>query len=209
MKFLSLFPVRLLLLAVLAVAVHPQPSYAQDSTTTTQLPKRLVGDYGYWSKFANPSYSAAQIPFERLTHINHDGVSFNADGTLSVPDGFIEPELTNLAHAKGVKVLLLIGGDFPGVEANGTIQTLVENLKNFAKNHDYDGFDIDWEYPATTADRRLLVDLMSRLRYANPNYVLSVDVAPWGGYGYDLIDLPKWVDYLNIMMYDCAGPWTA
>jgi chitinase len=38
---------------------------------------------------------------------------------------------------------------------------------------------------------------------------LSVDVAPWGGYGYDLIRLQQSLDYFNIMMYDCAGPWTA
>ena len=58
-----------------------------------QLPKRLVGDYGYWSRTQTPPYSSAQIPFEKLTHINHDGVSFNADGSLSVPSGFLEPEL--------------------------------------------------------------------------------------------------------------------
>ncbi len=41
--------------------------------------KRLVGDYGYWSRTQNPPYSSAQIPFNKLTHINHAGVNFNAD----------------------------------------------------------------------------------------------------------------------------------
>jgi chitinase len=209
MKFFSRSPLRLLLLAVLAGAVHSQPSHAQDSTLPQQLPKRLVGDYVYWSKFSDPPYSAAQIPFHKLTHVNHDGVTFDAGGTLSVPDGFLEPELIKLAHAKGVKVLLLIGGDFSGVEDEGTLPTLVERLTAFATNHHYDGFDIDWEYPETAEDRRFLVDLMARLREADPDYVLSIDVAPWGGYGYDLIHLQQSIDYFNIMMYDCAGPWTA
>ncbi|MGB8762518.1 MAG: glycoside hydrolase family 18 protein [Candidatus Sulfotelmatobacter sp.] len=208
MRFLSRFRVCSLLLAVLTSAMLSQAAYAQDSTTAQQLPKRVVGDYGYWSRTQTPPYSAAQIPFEKLTHINHDGVSFNADGSLSVPHGFLEPELLTKAHAKGVKVLLLIGGDFPGVEANGTLLTLIEKLTDFAAKHDYDGFDIDWEYPATTQDRDFLVELMVGLRETNSDYVLSIDAAPWGGYGYDLDQLKHWINYFNIMMYDCAGPWT-
>jgi chitinase len=173
------------------------------------LPKRIVGDYGYWSKYQVPSYSAAQIPYNMLTHINHAGVGFNADGSLSVPDGFIEPELNNSAHAAGVKVLLLLGGDFGGLEASGAVQTLVNNIVAFETQYRYDGVDLDWEYPETTQDRNLMVQLMALLRTANPNYTLSIDAAPWGGYGYDVTALQKSLDYFNIMMYDCAGPWTA
>jgi chitinase len=209
MRFFSRLPVRLLWLAILAGAIHSQPSSAQDSNAGQPLPKRLVGDYGYWSQFSDPPYSAEQIPFHKLTHVNHAGLSFDAEGALSVPDGFLEPKLIKLAHANGVKVLLLIGGDFSGVENNGTLLTLVANLTAFATEYSYDGFDIDWEYPETSEDRRLLVELMAQLREVNPDYVLSIDVAPWAGYGYDLVRLQQSIDYFNIMMYDCAGPWTA
>jgi chitinase len=208
MSLLSRFPVCLVLLAILAGAIHSQPTYAQDSTAAQPLPKRLVGDYGYWTRTQKPPYSSAQIPFQKLTHINHDGVSFDANGSLSVPQGFLEPELITLAHASGVKVLLLIGGDFTGVESNGTLLPLIENLSAFAAKHNYDGFDIDWEYPETTQDRDFFVELMAGLRETNSNYVLSLDAAPWGGSGYDLIHLQQSIDYFNIMMYDCAGPWT-
>lgn len=173
------------------------------------LTKRVVGDYGYWSKYQTPAYGAAQIPYHELTHINHAGVSFDASGTLSVPDGFIEPELNNLAHAAGVKVLLLLGGDFNGLEASGLDQTLVDNIAAFEQQYGYDGVDIDWEYPATSGDRFFLAELMAKLRVSNRDYVLSIDAAPWGGYGYDLQQLKHSLDYVNIMMYDCAGPWTA
>jgi hypothetical protein len=47
-------------------------------------------------------------------------VSFDASGTLPVPSGlqneFIEPELHDRAHAAGVKVLLLLGGDFNALQ---------------------------------------------------------------------------------------------
>jgi chitinase len=196
----------LLLLSVFIVVISIPSAHAQQPN---RLPKRLVGDYGYWSQFQTPPYGAAQIPYHKLTHINHAGLSFNADGSLSVPQGFLEPELMERSHAAGVKVLLLLGGDFPGVESSGTLQTLVDNIAAFEKQHHYDGLDLDWEYPETTADRNFFVQLMRALRESNKDYTLSIDVAPWGGSGYDLKKLQISTDYFNIMMYDCAGPWTA
>ena len=200
---------RVLFCSALVVALATPTALAQGSRSAPSLPKRLVADYGYWSQFQTPPYSAAQIPFQKLTHINHAGVSFAADGSLTVPQGFIEPELINGAHAAGVKVMLLLGGDFVGLESSGAVKTLVENVAAFATQYGYDGFDIDWEYPATTGDRIFMVQLMALLRAANSNYVLSIDVAPWGGYGYDLVRLRNSLNYFNIMMFDCAGPWTA
>lgn len=196
-----------LLIGLMATVLTPGASAQQP--LANHLSKRVVGDYGYWSKYQTPPYGAAQIPYRKLTHINHAGVSFDASGTLTVPDGFIEPELNNSAHAAGVKVLLLLGGDSVGLEASGAMQTLVDNIAAFEKQYAYDGVDFDWEYPETSGDRAFLVKLMAKLRLSNPSYVLSIDAAPWGGYGYDLKHLQHSLDYVNVMMYDCAGPWTA
>src|SRR5208337_621573 len=192
---------------ILMNALSVTPALAQDSPSP--LPKRIVADYGYWSRTQDPPYGHEQIPYHKLTHINHAGVSFNADGSLSVPDGFLEPELNKKAHDAGVKVMLLLGGDFDGLDASGAVDTLVANIAAFAQEHHYDGVDMDWEYPATTEERNFFVKLMKALRESNPDYTLSIDVAPWGGYGYDLKHLQLSLDYFNIMMYDCAGPWTA
>ena len=148
------------------------------------LSKRLIGDYGFWSRTQTPPYSSAQIPFNKLTHINHAGLSFVADGSLVIPTGFLEPELITKAHAAGVKVLLLLGGDFTGLETtSGGPQALVGNLKNFASKYHYDGVDIDWEYPSSPLDATTFVNLLSGLRAAfpGPDFVLSAYVAPWGG----------------------------
>lgn len=195
-------------LFVLMTSFGATPANAQQHP---RIPKRIVADYDMWSKYVDPpyTYSAAQIPYQKLTHIIHAGVPFNADGSLSIPDGYIEPELTNMAHAAGVKVQMLIGGDFYGVENGGTIATLVDNVNAAVQQYGYDGVDVDWEYPETTVDRNFLVDLMARLRKSNRNYILSIDAAPWGGYGYAVTELQKSLTFFNIMMYDCAGPWTA
>jgi len=197
------------LLSVALIAAASLPSASAQKALPNGLSKRVVGDYGYWSKYQNPPYGAAQIPYQELTHINHAGVGFDASGTLSVPQGFIEPELNNSAHANGVKVLLLLGGDFVGLEASGQVQTLVDNVAAFEQQYAYDGVDIDWEYPDGVYQRRFMVELMEKFRASNPNYVLSIDAAPWGGPGYALKKLALSLDYFNIMMYDCAGPWTA
>lgn len=198
-------------LVLCGTALSFVPCSLAQSNPANALPKRLIGDYGYWSRTQTPPYGAAQIPFQKLTHINHAGVSFNADGSLSVPDGFLEPELIEKAHDAGVKVVLLLGGDFTGLETNAAgLSALVKNLESFLAEHHYDGVDIDWEYPNPGLDETTFFNLMSALREAfpSPRYFLSADVAPWGGDGYDFPQVTPLVDYFNIMTYDCAGPWT-
>ncbi|SPF41322.1 Glycoside hydrolase, family 18 [Candidatus Sulfotelmatobacter kueseliae] len=196
---------------ILMNALSVTPALAQDSPSP--LPKRIVADYGYWSRTQDPPYGHEQIPYHKLTHINHAGVSFNADGSLSVPDGFLEPELNKKAHDAGVKVMLLLGGDFNGLETSGAVEALVDNIAAFEQEHHYDGVDMDWEYPASTQDGNFFVKLMKALRESNPDYTLSIDVPPWGAppydYAYDLKHMQLSLDYFNLMMYDCAGPWTA
>src|SRR3974390_1283228 len=102
---------RSFLIVILFAAVSLLCVSAQEALPH-HLTKRVVGDYVYWSKYQTPPYTATQIPYRKLTHINHDGVSFDATGTLTVPQGFLEPELNNSAHAAGVKVMLLLAGDY-------------------------------------------------------------------------------------------------
>jgi GH18 family chitinase len=149
-RFVSLFIIATVALVPLSGAQEALPNH---------LSKRVVGDYGFWSKSQTPPYGASQIPYHKLTHINHAGVSFDASGTLSVPDGFIEPILNHRAHAAGVKVLLLLGGDFSGLEASGNVQTLVDNIAAWEQQYGYDGVDVDWEFPANFQDRNFLVTL--------------------------------------------------
>jgi chitinase len=193
-----------------------QPASAGVGDRAVRLPKRLVADYGYWSKYQKPSYGAAQIPFSMLTNVIHAGltISQSADGTFSVPGGFVEPALIAGAHAAGVKVSVLLGGDahsFSKVARDREARRrLVRNLAAFAARNGYDGADIDWEYPTPT-DRHAFTELMRALRIAfpAPAHVVSADVAPWGGAGYDFDRVANAVDFFNVMMYDAAGPWTS
>jgi len=201
---------RLCRITILALFVASLlPAFAQNAA---HLRKRVVADYTSGSKFLNPPYDVDQIPFHKLTHIIHAGVPWNSDGSLAVDPSFLEPKLISRAHKAGVRVMLLTGGDFNAIENSATIfNTVVSNVAAFVVANDYDGLDVDWEYPESAADRHILVKLMAALRdrLPAPRYSFSIDVAPWGGYGYDLKHLQTTVDFFNIMMYDCAGPWTS
>ena len=120
-----------LLLTGFTAAIAPY-ALGQDPTAANQPPKRLIADYGYWSRTQTPPYSSDQIPFAKLTHINHAGVNFDAAGNLNVPDGFLEPDLINKAHSHGVKVLLLLGGEFGALETSPSVQS---NLIELEKLH--------------------------------------------------------------------------
>lgn len=189
------------------IQLDGSPSEAQAAAA----PKRIVGDYQSGSKFNDPPYSAAQIPYSKLTHIIHAGVPFDGNGNLQVPAGFIESQLTTRAHNAHVKVMLLIGGDITALETKPAIlKPLLKNLKEFVTANDYDGIDLDWEYPETSQDTALLLSFMTALRETFPRpYLLSIDAAPFNEPAYDVPHLRKVIDFFNVMTYDCAGPWTA
>jgi len=185
---------------------------AQDFIPMPTQHKRIVGDYDSGSKYNDPPYTAAQIPYHHLTHIIHAGVPFDGNGNLQVPAAFIEPELVPRAHANGVKVMLLIYGDVTALETDPSVlKPLLKNLREFVTRYDYDGIDLDWEYPQTPQDTALLLTLMTALRetFPSPRYLLSIDAAPFIEPNYDVPDVLKVIDFFNIMTYDCAGPWTA
>jgi chitinase len=210
MKRHYLVPASFVVLSVLMLVGSVPSAWAQSPNNARKLTKRVIGDYGYWSRTQTPPYSAAQIPFWKLTQINHAGVSFNSNGYLVVPQGFLEPALISDAHAVGDKVLLLLGGDFPALSKPVVLSNLLANLLRFVTTYGYDGVDIDWEYPGSDTDRHTLYALMTGLRqiFPSPNYLLTIYVAPWGSPYYDVTGLEPVVDQFSILMYDCAGPWT-
>jgi len=77
----------------------------------------------------------------------------------------------------------------------------------------FDGFDVDWEFPASTTDRDNLTSLLAEFRRqldaVRPGLTLAI-AGPNGRWAYQYINLnqaQQYLDYFGVMTYDYDGPW--
>ena len=78
----------------------------------------------------------------------------------------------------------------------------------------YDGADIDWEGPASAADRAnevaLVGDLRAAFRAADSAWLITmaVGISDYSGQWVDYAALGSSVDWFNAMAYDIFGSWS-
>ncbi len=92
------------------------------------------------------------------------------------------------------------------------------NTLKFLRRHGFDGLDVDWEYPGQrdgrTDDKKnfplLLKDLYEVL---HPEKLeLSIAVGATSNHislSYNVSEIAKYVDFVNLMSYDLQGSWNA
>ncbi len=177
----------------------------------------VVGYYPSWMRTTLP---ADKVDFQNLTHINHAFAWPDAAGNLVLENGFIYPELTRMAHSHHVKVNLTLGGwggsdGFSSMTADSVKRSFfIANLISFLDQNNYDGVDIDWEFPNTTSDRINLTQFVSQLRSEfdrkNPEWLITmaVSISNWNGQWFDYNALTKYVNWFNAMCYDVHGSWS-
>src|ERR1700722_4153123 len=103
--FQSKFIARLFMILALAALLPATIASAQNQ-------KRLLAYYYFGDQDETPKYTAAQIPYAKLTHLIHVAVqpAKAADGTIQISRHALEPSLIPQAHAAGVKVLVCVQG---------------------------------------------------------------------------------------------------
>ncbi|KAI0338406.1 hypothetical protein BDW22DRAFT_711587 [Trametopsis cervina] len=133
--------------------------------------------------------------------------------------------LTKLAH-RNFKVTLSIGGwtysqsgHFNFVTDATKRATFVSSAVQLIEDYGFDGIDIDFEYPSSTAQGQGFADLLTALRTAfdalaakkgDPNTYLLTAAVSAGASGYQYLVVPqmdKALTYWNLMAYDYAGSW--
>ncbi|KAG7155317.1 chitinase 10-like 7 [Homarus americanus] len=154
-----------------------------------------------------------------------------APGDLSdTGDGFKEGTYTRLMKLKEknpkLKVMLALGGwafgskPFRDLVSNQfRMNGFVYNALEFLRLHEFDGLDIDWEYPRGPDDKANYVNFLKELRMAfegeakstgHGRLLLSAAVpASFEALaaGYDVPEVSKYLDFINIMSYDFHGLW--
>ncbi|KAK8738799.1 hypothetical protein OTU49_003679 [Cherax quadricarinatus] len=147
-----------------------------------------------------------------------------------VSDGFKEGIYTRLIKLKEknptLKVMLALGGWAFGskpfrelVSNQFRMNGFVYDSLEFLRLHEFDGLDIDWEYPRGPDDKANYVNFLKELRLAfegeakstgNARLLLSAAVpASFEALaaGYDVPEISKYLDFINIMSYDFHGQW--
>ncbi|CAG2218681.1 E3.2.1.14 [Mytilus edulis] len=129
-----------------------------------------------------------------------------------------------------LKTLIAVGGWTLGskpfskmVATDANRREFVKTSIAFLRKHDFDGLDIDWEYPtrrsgSTAADRNNYIELLKTLKQefdtetkttGKPRLILSAAV-PAGKSnmgGYNIPEMAKYLDMVNLMTYDLHGSW--
>ena len=122
------------------------------------------------------------------------------------------------------RVLLVLGGSgtskaFSDIAADDAIlNTFINNLVDIVLKYNFDGVDIDWEYPGyesgrdTNVDKANYVTMFALLRAKlnavqdkeGTDFILTSAIpgTSWGIARYDVPGLNKYLDYVNIMSYD-------
>ena len=169
-----------------------------------------------------------KLRFDDVTHINYAFAIPKVDGhvrPLESPE--VARALIAKAHDHGVKVCLSLGGwswqeevlepTFrAATDSPEKRQQLANEIVAMAEAFDFDGVDIDWEYPRTTdGSKQQYEDLLLRLCHLLGGKLLTAAILA----GLDsrnepirsaaeAIDFPavELLDQINLMTYDCDGP---
>ena len=92
------------------------------------------------------------------------------------------------------------------------------SVVDFLTEHQFDGLDLDWEYPGATdrdgryADRANFARLVEELaaEFGRRDWLLSAAVSPAKfrvDEGYDVRKIAQHLDFINVMTYDLHGDW--
>ncbi len=179
---------------------------------------KVVGYYPDWLESTLPPQN---IKFENLTHIVHAFAWPESSGEISLYSGMLNPALNNAVHNAGKKILLAFGGwgqsdGFAPMAADSIARAnFIDNVVVMISDNDYDGIDLDWEFPANITQGRNLTKLVQELRdrfnQVNPSWLITMAINPGSYYGqsFEYSELANYLDWFSMMGYDFHGSWTA
>ncbi|SHJ29581.1 Chitinase, GH18 family [Clostridium cavendishii DSM 21758] len=227
-----------------------------------KVDRNVIAYFPEWAfkQDSHKNYTVDKMPWSKLTHINYAFANVN-QSTNKIDFGDKEaaiekvfPGQTDAFPYKGhfnvlnsykknypnVKTIISVGGwtDTTGFYKMATTQegrdTFANSCVDFLKTYNFDGLDIDYEYPTSVSEagnpkdfkiseplkKQLYgdyVELMKTLRTKldeasvkdNKKYTLSaaVTASAWilGGMGKG--EYLQYLDFVNLMTYDLHGSW--
>ncbi len=170
---------------------------------------------GYYVGYQVGLQSPDEVDYSAMTHVMVGTVLPQNDGTFDTDfyqgsSGHAWAQQTvNLAHAAGIKAILMVGGAGSHsafqATADATVRAaFVSNLSQIVNTYGFDGIDLDWE-PIPNSDRNDILALSQALRAAMPGKLMTLPLG-WSNSNYPMIDpfwgqLSEYFDRVNMMSY--------
>ncbi|XP_054011036.1 chitinase-3-like protein 1 [Hylaeus anthracinus] len=207
------------------------------AATGVQADKRIVCYFGSWAVYSPGlgNFQISDINPHLCTHMIYSFTGTNTNGDVLVSDPWADlpddggmngyGKFTELRRSSpGTKAMISSGGWDEGsykysqiVSNPSTRARFVQNVVNFLKRFNFDGFDLDWEYPnqrgGQPSDKENYVALLRELReeFDKYGYILSVAVAAGedsASQSYLVWQVSQYVHFINLMTYDFNGSWS-
>lgn len=204
---------------------------------------KVIGYYPNWAIYRPTPFKPQHINPELLTHLCYAFINYDTAGNLVLFDPWADVQyrddwntekpfwgnfyqLTQLKKKyPHLKTMASIGGwtlsdNFSNMAANPQArQNFVKNCVQFCDQYQFNGIDLDWEYPgfAEHSGRPedkvnftlLLKELHAALKKHSPQLLLSIaaPAGPWNCANIEIEKIHQYLDHINLMCYDMHGPW--
>ena len=212
---------------------------------------RVVAYYIEWGTYGR-DYQPSDIPYDKITHLNYAFADIREDGRIALYDEFAaidksfpgdtwdQPyrglinQINNVYKPQypHLKTMISVGGwtlsgRFSDVALTVESRSIfAESCVQFIRDYNFDGVDIDWEYPvegglASNVYRPedgvnytlLLQELRDQLDVAGDEDGVYYELSIAAPAGFDKVRhlecdrLGEILDFINVMTYDMRGAW--
>lgn len=175
----------------------------------------VAGYYRSWVNLPAPD----KIEFNNLTHIIQAFAYPDTQGRLGFFAGVPNSALIQAVHAANKKILLSFGGQtnsdgFGVMTSDSTYRSnFINNVVTVLSENNYDGIDIDWEYPSKQEGIQLNVlvkELRQKFDSINTSWLITLAVPATSYYGqnFQYESMNSNVDWYSIMTYGYHGSFT-
>ncbi len=189
--------------------------------------RKVIGYFPEWGVYeAHNFFTPDKVDYSGLTHLNY-GFAVVKDGVVTMHDTDKAPslikDLDKRTEAANVAHMISVGGwnnSQEGVFENATatdagLEKLANSMVSYMAQWNFDGLDIDWEYPDTEAEKAQFTKLIQSLRSKldaqglkdDKYYQLSAAVTTNHNniqYINPAVTAPL-LDSVNVMAYDIHG----